>query len=311
MSRTYHATGTGSFTRASEVRRDRSDLRKKNQEAFKNGEAQEMEPMHGATTSDREGKISYERAMEIIKAGDKIRTPDGVLHIVTAANKAELVGRLGATVTTPAKDFGRAAKGGNVEQRGTTTVHKGNLSDGTAKVVKSGQRGAAPRVPNTKLGRAINQVLPKGILEGIGRGSKTQQGPEKGFGFKPQVGPVSTYRAGGKSKETAIKAGERGGKGNEKLNARVSKVGGFAPKSSRATVTKAYDARRAANAKQRKADKKAGVEKPVVKRGPRKPLPEGTVRGTGRLKGVAGARINLPRQSGGRKGGRTGRGRSK
>jgi hypothetical protein len=306
MSRTYHATGTGSFTRASEVRKDRSLLRQKNEAAFASGTAQELEPMHGATSEHREGKISYEKAMEIIKAGDKIRTPDGVLHVVNAKNKAELVGRLGATVTTPAKDFGRAAKGKNVEQRGTSKVYKGNLSDGTAKISNSGQRGAAPRVPNTKLGRAINQVLPKGILEGIGRGSKTQQGPEKGFGFKPQVGPVSTYKAGGKAKETAIKGGQRGGKGNEKLNARVSKVGGFAPKSSRATVTKAYAARRAANEKQRKADRKAGIEKPVVKRGPRQAPPAGTTRSTGRVKGVGGSRINLTR-----KGGRSGRGRSK
>lgn len=303
MSRTYHATGTGSFTRAGEVRADRSALRQKNSDP-NNAMSQELEPMHGATTSNREGTLTYEQAQKVIKNGDKIRTPDGILHKVTAENRNELIGRLGATVTTPAKDFGRAAKGKNVEQRGTTTVHKGNLSDGTAKISKSGQRGAAPRVPNTKLGRAINQVLPKGILEGIGKGSKTQLGAEKGFGFKPQVGPVSTYRAGAKSKQTAI----AGSKGNTKLNTRISKVGGFAPKSSRATTTKAYAARRAANAKQRAADKKAGVVKPVQKRGPRQAPPAGTVRGTAKLKGVDGARINRAPT---RKGGRSGQGRSK
>jgi hypothetical protein len=302
MSRTYHATGTGSFTRAYEVRADRSALRKYNQDP-KNRMNQELEPMHGATTSNRGGTISYEEAQELIKNGDKIKTPDGVLHKVTAENRDELIGRLGATTVEPAKDFGRPAKGGNVEQRGTTKRYTGNLSDGSAKISRGGQKGAASRVPNTKIGRAISNVLPKGILEGIGRGSKGTE-----VGFKPQKGPVSTYKASPNSKNTAIKAGQGESKGNAKLSARLSKAGGFAPRSSRSTVTKAFAARRAANAKQRAADKKAGVVRPVKPRGPRQQPPAGTTRSSGKLKGVQGARIS---GTGTRKGGRSGRGRSR
>ena len=318
MSRTYHATGTGSFTRAFEVRKDRSDLRKWNTNPDNLGR-QELEPMHGATRADREGKITYEQAMELIKPGDKIRTPDGILHKVTAENKAELVGRLGATVSYPAKDFGRAKEGSNIIPRGTTKVYKGNLSTGTAKIdpktgrakgVSSGQRGKAGRI-TTEWQRKVNRALPFGILEGIGRGSKGTK-----IGFKPQVGPVSTYKASPNSKKTAIQEGKAESKGNAKLNARIAKVGGFAPKSSRAVVSRAYAARRAANAKQRAADKKAGIVKPVVKRGPRKPIPEGEIRSTTSTTGTNGARINAPKGRGNgplqsRKGGRSGRGRSR
>lgn len=134
------------------------------------------------------------------------------------------------------------------------------------------------------------------------------------MGFQ-KVGPTSTYKASPNSKNTQVK----GSKGNQKLNARTSKVGGFAPKSSRGVVTKAFAARRAANAKQRAADKKAGVVKPVQKRGPRQPVPKGETRSSTRVTGVNGARINAPRGKGNgpmrsdksRKGGRSGQGRSK
>lgn len=262
---------------------------------------QELEPMHGATRANREGTITYEQAQKLIKNGDKIKTPDGQLHKVTAENRDELIGRLGATVTSPAKNLGRPDKGSNVQNRGTTKRYTGNLSDGSAKVTRGGQKGQAPRVPNTKLGRAIANVLPRGVLEGIGKGSKGTQ-----VGFKPQLGPTSTYKASPNSKKTAIKSGE-GSKGNTKLNTRISKVGGFAPRSSRSTMTKAYAARRAANAKQRAADKKAGIVKPVKPRGPRQQPPAGTTRSSSKLGGVQGARISRPTP---RKGGRSG-GRSK
>lgn len=305
MSRTYHATGTGSFTRAKDVRSDRSSLRAYNKDP-KNRMNQELEPMHGATSSSRRGAISYEEAQKLIKNGDKIKTPDGQLHKVTAQNRDELIGRLGATIQNPAKDFGRAAKGGNKESRGTIERHTGNLSNGTAKVSKGGQKGQVDRVPNTKLGKAINAVLPKGILEGIGRGT----GPvgSVDLGFKPQVGPTSTYKAGTNSKNTAIKAGRAESKGNTKLNVRGSKVGGFAPRSSRSVVTKAFADKRKANQKQRDADKKAGVVKTVKPRGPRKAPPAGTLRSSGKLKNIKGARTSKPTP---RKGGRSGEGRSK
>ena len=322
MSRTYHATGTGSFTQAGEVRRDRSSIRQHNVDAANRGN-QKAVPIHGGTEEHPEGKITYQRAMEIIKAGDKIRTPDGILHKVTAENKAELVGRLGATIYKPAANEGRAKAGSNIIPRGTTQTFKGNAKDakfnkdGRVVVKGSGARGQSKRITSESQ-RKMNQAVPFNILQGIGQGSN-RLNKGTGLGFQ-RVGPTSTYRASPNSKKTAVE----GSKGNQKLNKRTAKVGGFAPKSTRAQMTKAFAARRADNAKKRAADKKSGVAKPVVKRGPRKAPPAGEIRSSSRTTGTDGARINAPRGRGtgplrvkedsknsSRKGGRSGRGRSK
>ena len=326
MSRTYHATGTGSFTRASEVRRDRSAIRQHNVAAENRGK-QKAVPYHGATEEHPEGKLTYAEAQKVIRNGDKIRTPDGVLHKVTAENRDELIGRLGATVIIPAKNDGRAKAGSNIIPRGSIKVYKGNAKDakfnkeGRIVVKGSGMRGKAGRI-KTETGplndRTLNRILPFNILQGIGAGSNNLN-KGTGLGFQ-KIGPETTYKPSPNSKNTAIASS----KGNQKLSNRVSKVGGFAPKSSRAQVTKAFAARRAAGAKQRAADKKAGVVKPVVKRGPRKPIPEGEIRATSRVIGVNGARIDATKGKGtgpmrvkedsknsSRKGGRSGRGRSK
>lgn len=310
MSRTYHATGTGSFTRAFEVRADRSALRQYNQNPA-NRMNQELEPMHGATRTNREGTITYEEAQQIIKNGDKIKTPDGILHKVTAENRDELIGRLGATLERPAKDFGRAAKGGNVQRRGSVEVFRGNLSnpkstkakigkDGKVIGEKRGQKGAAQRTANTPIARNIAQVLPTGILEGIGRGSSLGRAGRKDgtgeFGFKPQVGPVSTYKPSPNSKNTQIKTGRAESKGNTKLNTRAGKVGGFLPRSSKSIVGSARSAKIKQNAKDRAANKAAGVKSTPRKRGPSS-SPAGTKRST---------TVIPPR-----KGGRSGQGRSK
>lgn len=321
MSRTYHATGTGSFTRASEVRRDRSAIRQHNIKA-ENRMNQKAVPIHGATEEHPEGKLTYEQAQKVIRNGDKVTTPDGIEHIVRASNRDELIGRLGATIYKPAANEGRAKKGSNIVPRGSVQVYKGNAKDakfnkeGRIVVKGSGARGKAQRITSDEQ-RKMNQALPFNILQGIGQGSnKLNKGT--GIGFQ-KVGPTLTYKASPNSKNTAIKDS----KGNQKLNTRIAKVGGFAPKSTRAQITKAFAARRAAGAKQRAADKKAGVSKPVVKRGPRKPLPAGETRSTSKVTGVSGARINAPKGRGtgpmrvdesrnsSRKGGRSGRGRSK
>lgn len=318
MSRTYHATGTGSFTRASEVRRDRSAIRQHNVEAANRGN-QKAVPYHGATEEHPEGRLTYGEAQKVIRNGDKIRTPDGVLHKVTAENRDELIGRLGATVIKPAANEGRAKAGSNIIPRGTVQVYKGNAKDakfnkeGRVVVKGSGARGKAQRITSESQ-RRINQALPFNILQGIGQGSN-RLNKGTGIGFQ-KVGPTTTYKASPNSKKTAIE----GSKGNQKLNTRISKVGGFAPKSTRVQMTKAYAARRAAGARQRAADKAAGVVKPVQKRGPRTPLKEGEIRSSTRTTGTNGARINAPRGKGNgplrsdnspRKGGRSGRGRSK
>ncbi len=311
MSRTWHATGTGSFTRAYEVRADRSALRQYNKNPANRLNQKEI-PIHGAVSgSGTEGKITYERAQELIKNGDKIRTPDGILHKVTAENRDELIGRLGAVINVPAANEGRAKAGSNVIPRGKVLRYSGNVNDGKNKIGKDGavkpktggERGAARRINDKNpIERTVNQALPMGILQGIGQGTNRINKGE-GIGFQ-KVGPTSTYKPSPNSSKTQIK----GSAGNAKLNTRTSKVGGFAPRSTRGQMTKAYAARRAANAKQRAADKKAGVQKPTQKRGPRAPLPKGTTRSGGTLKGVQGARINRPNNT--RKGGRSGRGRS-
>lgn len=321
MSRTYHATGTGSFTRAGEVRSDRSSIRQHNVNAENRGN-QKAVPYHGATESHPEGKLTYGEAQKVIRNGDKIITPDGITHKVTTANRNELIGRLGATVINPAANQGRAKAGSNIIPRGSVQTYKGNAKDakfnkeGRIVVKGSGARGKAKRITSESQ-RKINQALPLNILQGIGAGSnKLNKGT--GIGFQ-KIGPTTTYKASPNSKNTAI----TGSKGNQKLNTRISKVGGFAPKSTRAQITTAFAARRAAGAKQRAADKKSGVTKPVVKRGTRKSIPEGEIRSTSKVTGTNGARINAPRGKGtgplrvdgsrnsSRKGGRSGRGRSK
>ena len=310
MSRTYHATGTGSFTRAGEVRSDRSSIRQHNVNA-ENRLNQKAVPIHGATEANPDGTLTHEQAQQVIRNGDRIKTPDGVLHKVTAENRDELIGRLGATITRPAANDGRVKAGKNVVPRGKVERYTGNVSKPakgstinpkTGRVVpKDGgaKSGKATRL-ETPQQRNINQVLPLGVLSGIGQGSnKINKGT--GIGFQ-QVGPVSTYKASPNSKNTAI----TGSKGNAKLNTRIAKTGGFAPKSSKSVLNKAFADRRKANQKQRDANKKAGIKAPVKPRGPRKPLPEGTVRSTKVLRNVDGARISRSR-----KGGRSGEGRSK
>jgi hypothetical protein len=321
MARTYHATGTGSFTQAGEVRRDRSSIRQHNVDADNRGN-QKAVPYHGATEQHPEGRLTYEEAQKVIRNGDRIRTPDGVLHKVTKENRDELIGRLGATVIKPAANEGRAKAGSNIIPRGSVQTYKGNAKDakfnkeGRIVVKGSGARGKAQRITSEQQ-RRFNQAIPFNILQGIGQGSN-RLNKGTGIGFQ-KIGPTTTYKPSPNSKNTAITTS----KGNQKLSTRVSKVGGFAPKSTRAQVTKAFAARRAAGAKQRAADKKAGVVKPVQKRGPRKPVPEGEIRSTSKVTGTNGARINAPKGRGtgplrvdkspnsSRKGGRSGRGRSK
>lgn len=310
MSRTWHATGTGSFTRASEVRADRSALRQYNKNPNNRLNQKEI-PIHGAVSgSGTEGKITYEQALQMIKNGDKVITPDGKYHTVRADNREELIGRLGATINLPAPNEGRASKG-NIVPRGKVLRYQGNLKDGKAKIGKDGRvkptssggaRGKATRLVKEEQ-RIVNRALPIGILQGIGQGTnRINKG--QGIGFQ-KIGPTSTYKASPNSKKTETKNSA----GNTKLNTRIAKVGGFSPRSTRGEMTKAYAARRAANAKQRAADKKAGVQRPVQKRGPRQALPKGTTRVGGTLKGVQGARINRPNNT--RKGGRSGEGRSR
>jgi hypothetical protein len=316
MSRTWKATGTGSFTRADEVRRDRSAIRQHNQKA-ENRLNQKAVPIHGATEANPEGTLTHEQAQQVIRNGDKITTPDGIQHIVRASNREELIGRLGATITRPAANDGRVKAGKNMVPRGRVERYTGNVSKPakgstinpkTGRVVpKDGgaKSGKATRV-ETPQQRNLNQVLPFGVLQGIGQGSnKLNKGT--GIGFQ-KIGPTSTYKASPNSKNTAI----TGSKGNTKLNTRIAKVGGYAPKSSRSVVSTARTAGQRAREAKRASDKAAGIVKPVVKRGPRAQPPAGEIRSTGKpAKGQPRIRGFLGEIKGGRKGGRTGRGRSK
>lgn len=309
MSRTWHATGTGSFTRAYEVRADRSALRNYNKDP-KNALKQELEPMHGATRSSREGTINHEDAREMIRNGDKIRTPDGILHVVRESNREELIGRLGATIQRPAKNSGIAAKGSNVQQRGSVSVYKGNAadkkknSDGTVKVPSRGQKGAAPRSgPNPFSFLSVENLMAVGRGSSFGRAGKKDGAGT--FGIKNQLGPTSTYKPSPNSKNTQIQKGQSESKGNTKLNTRAEKTGGFLPRSSKSVVGAAGRAKLTQNAKDRAANKAAGIKPaPRAPRGPSTKALPSTIRSTTRIN----LKPNTPKP---RKGGRSGEGRSK
>ena len=300
MSRTWHATGTGSFTRAFEVRADRSALRQYNKDP-KNVMNQEVEPMHGATTSNREGTINHSDARDVIRNGDKIRTPDGILHVVRASNREELIGRLGATIQRPAKDFGRSAPNSNVQSRGSVEVFKGNANtakknkDGTVQGKTRGQKGQAPRDTGN-----LPKFLSMGMLEAIGRGSSLGRAGRTGgeIGFKGQVGPTSTYKPSPNSKNTQIQKGQNESKGNTKLNTRAEKTGGFLPRSSKSVLAKAKGDKLKQNVKDRAARKASGVKSTPRPRKPSAP----------KLFGEQSSTTRLPSP---RKGGRSGQGRSK
>ena len=306
MSRTWHATGTGSFTRAFEVRADRSALRNYNKDP-KNALKQELEPMHGATRSNREGTITHDDAREMIRNGDKIRTPDGILHVVRESNREELIGRLGATIERPAKNSGIAAKGSNVQQRGSVSVYKGNAAekkknpDGTVKVPSRGQKGAAPRT-------GAFPFLSVENLKAVSRGSSLGRAGRKDgsgtFGIKNQLGPTSTYKPSPNSKNTQIQKGQSESKGNTKLNTRAEKTGGFLPRSSKSVVGAAGRAKLTQNAKDRAANKAAGIKSTPRPRQPSAPKLFGTKSSTTRIN----LKPNTPKP---RKGGRSGQGRSK
>lgn len=249
MSRTYHATGTGSFTRAFEVRRDRSQLRKYNEDDA-NLTKQEFAPMFGATREHREGRITYEEARQLIRNGDKIRTPDGILHKVTKENREELIGRLGATVEYPAKNAGFAPKGSNIMPRGRIEVFKGNLSNPKSTKAKIGKDGRVKGESRGQKGKALRtgtgpyrNLLPLLLAAGAGaRSRSTSKGTlvdSTRFGYKTKQGPSSTYKTSPNSKKTEIKKGENESKGNVKLRAREAKAGGFLPRSTKAVRQKA------------------------------------------------------------------------
>lgn len=209
MSRTYHATGTGSFTRAGEVRADRRATRLANK-----GQAliAKDAAMFGATSEHPEGRISYEEAQKLIKNGDKIRTPDGKLHIVNAKNRDELIGRLGAVVTK----MGEQRNPLQPPQR-TIVEHKGNLSkpQTVQRVQKVEQLGTK------KTERSFGLKNPQMRLSTTQRAAKI---------YRPDVKiqPRSTYKPSRNSKKTEVKQSV----GNKRLRSNQAK-GGLRPKAIR------------------------------------------------------------------------------
>jgi hypothetical protein len=227
MSRTYHATGTGSFTRAGEVRADRRATRLANK-----GQAliAKDAAMFGGTSEHPEGRISYEEAQKLIKNGDKIRTPDGKLHIVNAKNRDELIGRLGAVVTKTAEQRNPLQP----PQR-TIVEHRGNLSK--PQTVQRVQK--VEQVGTKKTERSFGLKNPQMRVSTTQRAAKI---------YRPDVKiqPRSTYKPSKNSKKTEVKESI----GNKRLRSNQAK-GGLRPKAIRSARADNLAKKRATSARGR------------------------------------------------------------
>lgn len=300
MSRTYHATGTGSFTRAGEVRADRRATRLANK-----GEALIVKDtaMFGATSEHPEGRISYEEAQKLIRNGDRIRTPDGKLHTVRASNRDELIGRLGGVITTtvPSRNPLQPPQTRTVEYRGNRSKPQ------TVKIV--------PR---------IEQIGTKKNTQSFGlktprlRVSTTQR-TQKIFRPNVKIQPRSTYKPSRNSKKTETKLS----RGNAKLRTN-QRQGGLRPKAIRSARADNLAKKRATNARNREFVK--GLISAASKvRGPRtaggtrapKAAKAGAKSSKASTKSVkartskSGSKPAKAGASKSRKGGRSGRGRSR
>lgn len=278
MSRTYHATGTGSFTQAGEVRADRRATRLANQGK---GLAQVDVAMHGATQQHPLGKISYEEAQELIKNGDKIRTPDGKLHIVRANNRDELIGRLGAVVETV-----RPQTNPLQPPQRTIIEHKGNLSK--PNTVKREQK-----IELTQSRKSIKSVGLKNPQMRVSTTNKTL----RLLGPNVRIMPNSTYKPSKNSKKTEIKESA----GNKKLRANQAK-GGLRPKAIRTARADNLAKKRARNERNREFVKSLITAASKV-RGPRTTNRSNTSKSASRQSKAVKKASPKPRK-GGRSGGK-------
>jgi hypothetical protein len=344
MSRTYHATGTGSFTRAGEVRSDRANTRRMNagQALIKRDAA-----MFGGTHEHPEGKISYEEAQKIIKNGDKIKTPDGKIHIVTAKNRDELIGRLGADVEKP-----MAQTNPLMPPQRQIITYRGNLSKpdkvkidrkveltNTKKTEQSfGLKNPRLRVSTTQ--RALKLLPLDGSVRVNPRSKYAPSRNSKKTEMKNSATnrTLRTKQASGSLRPKAIRtaradrlAKKRAENARQREAAKAPATKSVAPKTSRAsaprgTATRATAPRggssRGAAPKapaQKSPAPKAAPKAPSLKAAPKAPAPKSVAPKSSRQGGSKPARgttktgprsVKAPAQKS-RKGGRSGRGRSK
>jgi len=154
MARTFYLTGTGRFSQAQDARRHASNNKKIRD--FENGQIRDRNLPFGATEKNREGEFSVAEAGKLIPNGSYVRNQDGTRTKVTAANREEVINKLGANIKPSTAEqvanVGRA-KAGEKINRGTIKVtdEEGNVSS----------RGFGGRAP-TKLGPDVpKKFLPK------------------------------------------------------------------------------------------------------------------------------------------------------
>lgn len=302
MSRTWHATGTGSFTRASEVRADRRQTRLLNK-----GQAliERDVAMFGATHENPTGKITYEEAQKMIKNGDKIRTPDGKLHTVRANNRDELIGRLGAVIEQVSPQRNPLQP----PQR-TVVTYRGNLSKpDKVKIERKSE------LTNTNKTLRSYGTADKGKLR-VSTTNRTQKIFREGV----RINPRSKYIPSRNSKKTETKNA-----GNTRLRTKQA-FGGLRPKAIRSARADNLIKKRAFNRDQREAFAKAAKAQATKAQSARTSIPKpvsapkspaASKPRASSTKGASKARTSRPAKSGSkkdsstRKGGRNGRGRSR
>jgi hypothetical protein len=204
--RTYYATGTGRFSKGSEIRADAAGIRT----ATRKGELRVLTSF-GTTQDAPKGTMSKEELLDVLRSGDTIKFGDGSSVKINADNKIAVVNRLvseGQRQITPVpaneSKIGGQFRGQPTPASQPQTPKPASKPAPTAKPTPRGQPKPTPK-PAPK---PAPKPTPKG-----GKGGKGGKGNPKGkpTGQKKPTGGRGKPTPAGKPKAPQ-KGGSSGGK---------------------------------------------------------------------------------------------------
>lgn len=202
--RTYYATGTGRFSKGSEIRADAAKLRT----ATRKGELKVLTSF-GTTQNAPKGTLSKEELLKVIRSGDTIKFGDGTSVKINAANKLATINRLveeGQRQITPVQGQTGSVLGGQF--RGQPTSAQKPTS-----ATKPAPRGQPkPTQKPERKGKPSGKPIQRS-------GAKPSSRPTPKVAKKPEKGVIKPSKKGGEKggkdarrQSGAKKGGETGGK---------------------------------------------------------------------------------------------------
>lgn len=224
--RTYYATGTGRFSKGSEIRAESSAM----QEATRKGELR-IRTSFGTTTKAPQGTMSKEQLTKVLRSGDTVKFGDGTSVKVTAANKVATINRLvseGQRQITPAPARTGSILGGQF--RGQPTA-----APKPAQPAKPAPRGQPKPAPKPSAPAKPSKPAGKPTPRPAGKPSPKPTAPKPAPKPAPSTTPTKKGgNSGGKTNPPAkapakapVKGGKDGGrtKGSKKGAGLISGAG--------------------------------------------------------------------------------------